>query len=106
LSHNRPRGFCFWGTFSPFAVPDAFYPILAHSPARFPQRHCDASVAVAAILAGQLDNGPGQCIFIVTLCRLVALRAPWLIHQLARSPLTDAMLFLRMAHRTTPPFRA
>jgi hypothetical protein len=25
---------------------------------------------------------------------------------LARSPLTDAMLFPRMAHRTTPPFRA
>jgi hypothetical protein len=41
----------------------------------------------------------GQCIFIVTLCRLVALRAAWLIHQLASSPLTNAMLFPRMAHR-------
>jgi len=94
------------GNLQPFAVPDALYPILAHSPARFPQRHRDAAIAVAAILAGQLDNGPGQCIFIVTLCRLVALRAAWLIHQLARSPLTNAMLFPRMAHRTTPPFRA
>ena len=45
-------------------------------------------------------------IFVFTLCRLVALRAAWLIHQLARSPLTDAMLLLRMAHRTTPSFRA
>jgi hypothetical protein len=96
----------FLGNLQPFAAPDAFYPILAHSPARFPQRHRDAAVAVAAILAGQRDDGPGQGIFVVTLCRLVALRTPWLIHQLARSPLTDAMLFPRMAHRTTPPFRA
>jgi hypothetical protein len=94
----------FLGNLQPFAAPDALYPILAHSPARFPQRHRDASVALAAILAGQHDNGPGQCIFIITLCRLVALRALWLIHQLARSPLTDAMLFPRMAHRTTPRF--
>jgi len=94
------------GNLQPFAAPDAFDPILAHSPARFPQRRRDAAVAVAAILAGQSDDGPGQGIFVVTLCRLVALRAPWLIHQLARSPLTEAMLLPRMAHRTTPPFRA
>ena len=37
---------------------------------------------------------------------LVALRAAGLIHQLARTPLTHAMLSTRMAHRTTPPFRA
>jgi hypothetical protein len=101
-----PSRFLFLGNLQPFAAPDAFYPILAHSPARFPQRHRDAAIAVAAILAGQRDNGPGQCIFIVTLCRLVALCAAWLIHQLARSPLTDAMLLPRMAHRATPPFRA
>jgi hypothetical protein len=90
LSHNRPRGFCFWGTFSP-SRRQAFYPILAHSPVRFPQHRRDAAIDVAAILAGQRDDGAGQCIFVVTLCRLVALRAPWLIYQLARSPLTDAI---------------
>jgi hypothetical protein len=96
----------FLGNLQPFAAPDAFYPILAHSPACFPQQHCDAAITVAAILAGQRDDSSGQCIFIFNLCRLVALRAPWLIHQLARSPLTDAMGLPRMAHRTTPPFQA
>jgi hypothetical protein len=94
------------GNLQPFAAPDAFYPVLADSPARTLQKHRDAAIAVATILAGQLNNGPGQCIFVLTLCRLVALRAAWLIHQLARSPLTHAMLSTRMAHRTTPPFRA
>jgi hypothetical protein len=94
------------GNLQPFAAPDAFYPVLAHSPARTLQKHRNAAIAVAAIFTGQLNNGPGQCIFVLTLCRLVALRAAWLIHQLARSPLTHAMLSTRMAHRTTPPFRA
>jgi hypothetical protein len=47
----------------------------------------------------------GWSIFVFTLCRLVALRAAWLIHQLARSSLTHPML-AGMAHRTTPSFRA
>jgi hypothetical protein len=37
------------------------------------------------------DDGPGQCIFIVTLCRPVALRAAWLRHQLARMSLAHSM---------------
>jgi hypothetical protein len=35
----------------------AFYPILAHSSVRFPQHRRDAAIDVAAILAGQRDNG-------------------------------------------------
>jgi hypothetical protein len=71
-----------------------------------PQQRGDAAITVAAVLAGQGKDGPDQGIFVIPLCRLVALRAPRLIHQLARSPLTDATLLPRMAHRTTPPFRA
>ena len=93
------------GNLQPFAAPDALHPILAHLPARLPQLDRDAAIAVAAILAGQRDDGPGQCIFVVTLCRLVALRATWLIDQLARMSLTHSML-TGMAHRTTPPLRA
>src|SRR5271170_1254580 len=94
------------GNLQPFTAPDAFDSVLAYPPAGSLQQRRDAAIAVAAIFTGQLDNGPGQCIFVLTLCRLVALRAAWLIHQLARSPLTHATLSTRMAHRTTPPFRA
>jgi hypothetical protein len=72
--------------FQPFAAPDAFYPVLAHSPVSFHQLLRGPAVAEAAILAGHRDDDPGQCILVVTLCRLMALRAEWLLHQLARSP--------------------
>ena len=55
---------------------------------------------------GKLDHCPGQCIFVITLRRLVALCAAWLIHQLARSSLTHPMCFKCMGYRTAPSFRA
>jgi len=61
--------------------------------------------SVATILIGQRDDSPGQRVFIVPLCRLVALRAAWLMNQLARMALTYAAL-LRMLHSCTPPLRA
>ena len=72
----------------PFAAPDPLHPILANIPARFPQLDGDASIAIPAILAGQRDDGPGQRVFVVPLCGLVALRAAWLMNQLARMTLT------------------
>jgi hypothetical protein len=56
-------------------------------------------------LAGQQNNGLGESTFVFALCRLVALCAAWLVHQLARSPLTHA-LFAGMLYRTAPSFRA
>jgi hypothetical protein len=56
-------------------------------------------------LAGKRDDGLSQSIFIFALCRLIALRAAWLIRQLARPPFTHA-LFCGMINRTTPSFRA
>ena len=53
------------GNLQPFAAPDAFYPVLAHSPARTLQKHRDAAIAVAAIFTGQLKNGPGSSIFVL-----------------------------------------
>jgi hypothetical protein len=47
----------------------------------------------------------GESIFVFALCRLVALRAAWLVHQLARSPLTHTLL-TGMIYRTAPSFRA
>ena len=89
----------------PFATPDALHPVFAHLPACALQQRRDPAVAIAPILAGKFDHCPGECILVFALCRLVALRAAWLIHQPARMSLTHPML-TRMAHRTTPSFRA
>src|SRR6202022_3133774 len=43
----------------PFATPDSLHPVLADSPACRLQLHRDPAVAVAAILAGQGDDGLG-----------------------------------------------
>jgi len=91
--------------FKPLATPDSLYPIFANLPAGALQQSGDAPLSVTAILAGQDDDGLGKSIFVFALCRLIALRAAWLLHQLARSPLTDA-LFTGIVDRTTPPLRA
>ena len=70
----------------PLAMPNSINPVLADMPACSPQQRRSPSVAVVPILAGQLDDGPGQSILVLALCRLIALRAPWLFHQLARPP--------------------
>jgi hypothetical protein len=54
---------------------------------------------------GQVHAGPGEGILVFALRRLIALRAAWLVHQLARPTLTHG-LFLRMIHRTAPSLRA
>ena len=119
MSHSRLRGFCFFGTFSPSRrhIPgspqtglrlwggDPFHSILAHVPSRFLQLDGDASIAIAAISNGQREDSPGQRVFIVPLRRLVALRAAWLIHQLARMTLTCPVL-PGMLHSGSPPIRA
>ena len=92
--------------FQPFAPPDALYPIVANPPSRTLQQHRNATIAIAAILAGQPDDCLGQRIFVVSLCRPVALRATWLVHQVARSSLADSMHAAGMADRTTPSLRA
>jgi len=79
--------------------------VLADLPARSHQQRRDPAIPIAAILAGQGNDGLSQSIFIFTLCRLIALRAPGLPQQKARMPLADATL-TSMANRTAPSFRA
>ena len=119
MSHNRPLGFCFFGTFSPSRrqMPgspriglrprggDAFDSVLAYLPAGPLKQRRDPAIPIAAILAGKSNDGLSQSIFVFTLCRPVALRASGLPQQKARMPLTDSML-AGMADRTAPSFRA
>ena len=76
--------------FQPFAPPDALYPIVANPPSRTLQQRRNATIAI----------------FVVSLYRSVALRAAWLVHQVARSSLADSMHAAGMADRTTPSLRA
>ena len=69
------------------------------------QQRRDASVTVASVLAGQFYDGLRESIFVFALCRLIALRAAWLVHQLARTPFTHPML-ARMGNRIAPSLRA
>jgi hypothetical protein len=73
-------------------------------PAGTLQQRRNPPIPIAAILAGQNDDGLRESIFVFSLCRLIALRAAWLIHPLARSPLAHPML-AGMAYRTAPSFR-
>ena len=57
------------GDFQPFALPDPLHPLVVHMPARVTEHGRDPAVAVAAILAGQLDDVGGQPFLIVA--------APW-----------------------------
>jgi hypothetical protein len=93
------------GNLQPFAAPDPLHPVFAHVPAGFTQLDRDAPIAVPAIAVGQCNDGPGQCVFVVPLCGLVALRAAWLINQLARMALTRSAP-LCMLYIGTPTLRA
>jgi hypothetical protein len=74
-------------------------------PAGSSEQRRDPTIPITTILAGKHDNGLGESILVLPLCRLIALRATWLVYQLARSPLAHA-LFLRMIHRTSSSLRA
>src|SRR5664279_2107944 len=90
----------------PLTTPDSRYPVLADLPACPLEQRRDPTIAIATILAGQRYDGLGERIFVVALCRPIALRAAWLFHHPARLPLAHPMRLPRMAHRTTPSFRA
>ena len=49
-------------------------PLVVHQPARMPQQGCDLAVAIAAILASQLDDIGGEPRLVVAALRHLALR--------------------------------
>jgi hypothetical protein len=100
-----PRLLLLWNL-QPLATPDPLYPVLAYLPAIALQQRRDPAVAIAAILTGKLDDGSGESIFVFALYWQIALRAPWLVDQSARSTLTNPMLSLSMIHRAAPSLGA
>src|ERR1039457_2309206 len=90
----------------PLPPPDPLHPVLAHTPARLAQLHGDPPIPVAAVLAGQLQDGPGEAILVVVLRRNIPLRPSPLPQQPAGMPLGKPILLMSMLYRATSPFRA
>jgi hypothetical protein len=79
----------FWGTFGP----SRRQILSTRSFPTFQRASCSLIVmpiAVPTIAVSQRDDGPGQCVFIVPPCRLVALRATRLVNQVAHMSLAVA----------------
>jgi hypothetical protein len=89
VSHKRPRFGCRAGTFKPLAAPDPFDPLVVDEPSSPAQQLGDLAIAIAAILAGQLDNVGGQPLFIVTASRDLTLRRAMLAERRTGATLGD-----------------
>jgi hypothetical protein len=106
LSHNRPLGFRLSATFSPSRRQ-------IHSTWSLPTRQpacCSSAVirriSITAVLAGQCNDGEGDGIVVLSLCRSIALRGAWLLHQKVGMALGHPVLSARTAHDTTSSLRA
>ena len=90
------------GNFQPLAPPDPFDPLVVHQPARMAQQRGNLTIAVAAILAGKLDNVGGQTSFIVAPRRHLALRRTMLSERRTRATLGDVKVTSNMIDALTP----
>ena len=63
----------FLGHLQPLAPPQALDPLVVDLPAGIAQQGRDAAIAVAAVLAGQLDHVRDQAVLVVTTVRDAAL---------------------------------
>ena len=80
------------GDLQPLASPDPLDPLVVDEPAGPAQQLGDLAIAVAAILAGQLDGVGGQTLFIVTALRNLTLRRAMLAERRTGAALGDGQL--------------
>jgi hypothetical protein len=80
------------GNLQPLASPDPLDPLVVDEPAGPAQQLGDLAIAVAAILAGQLDGVGRQPLFIVTALRYLTLRRAMLAERRTGAALGDGEL--------------
>jgi hypothetical protein len=80
------------GDLQPLASPDPLDPLIVDEPAGPAQQRGDLAIAVAAILAGQLDGVGRQPLFIVTALRYLTLRRAMLAERRTGAALGDGEL--------------
>lgn len=78
--------------FQPLPPPQALDPLVVHLPSGIPQQSRNPTIAIAAILSGQLDHVGDQAIFIRSPLRQLALRGAMLAQHLAGPTLGNAQL--------------
>jgi hypothetical protein len=76
----------FHGHFQPLTPPQTFDTFVIHLPACIPQQSCNPTIAVSAILAGQLDHVGDQSILIISANRQTPLCGSMLPHNPANPP--------------------
>lgn len=82
--------------FQPFTAPDALNSLVVHMPARVVQQAGDHAIAMALVLAGQLDDVVCQTVFICTALGRFALRRSVLAECATGAALRHAQLLLHM----------
>ena len=80
------------GDLQPLASPDPLEPLVIDEPASPAQQLSDLAIAVATILAGQLDDVGRQPLFVVTALRNLALRRAMLAERRTGAALGDRQL--------------
>ena len=73
----------------PLAPPDALDPLVVDEPTRISQQRGNLAIAVAAVLAGKLDDVGGQTLFVVAPRRHLALRRAMLSERRTGATLGD-----------------
>ncbi len=75
VGQPQPAAFGLLGRhFQPLPPPDALYSAIANRPARLTQQGSDLAIAIAAVLAGEIDDVGGQTVGIFSAPRHLALR--------------------------------
>ena len=92
--------------FQALASPEAFDTLVIDTPALLAQQRGDPTITIAAIFAGQVDDRPGQRVFIVALHQHPALGGSGLPQNSTSTALGNSQLLLRMPHRLPPAFGA
>jgi hypothetical protein len=92
--------------FQPFATPDALDPFVVHQPAGSAQQFGDLAIAVAAILASELDDVGRQPLLLGTALRDPALRRAMLTERRTGTALGDGQLPSDMLDAGAAPRRA
>ena len=96
----------FPGDFQPFALPDPLNPLVVHLPARLVQHAGDHAIAVATIVAGQLDHVLGQAFLVRATLRDLALGRAVLAKSAAGPAFGDAVNLPHVVDAPTTTRRA
>jgi hypothetical protein len=93
----------FLRNFQPFLLPQSVDPFPIHHQPFSTQQRPDPPVSVPGMHTHMLQHPSHQMPFVVRLLRFITLRAPWLIHQLARTSFAHLEFLFEVSDRSPLP---